>query len=42
MSSKVENVEFSEQVQQNATKIEKLEPNIASMKGEFKSFQENH
>ena len=42
LSGKVESVKFSEHFQQNTTKIEELESNIASLKGEIKSFQENH
>ena len=38
---KVESVTFNEHVQQNTTKIEKLESNIASLKGVLKSLQEN-
>ena len=38
---KVESVKFNEHVQQNTTKIEKLESNIASLKGVIKSLQEN-
>ena len=39
---KVESVKFNEHVQQNTTKIEKLESNIASLKGVIKSLQENN
>ena len=42
LSGKVESVKFSEQVQQNTTKIEELESNKASLKGDIKSLQENH
>ena len=38
---KVESVKFNEHVQQNTTKIEKLESNIVSLKGVIKSLQEN-
>ena len=38
---KVESFKFNEHVQQNTIKIEKLESNIAFLKGEFKSLQEN-
>ena len=41
LGRKVESVTFNEHVQQNTTKIEKLESNIAFLKGEFKSLQEN-
>ena len=36
-SGKVESAKFSEHVQQNTTKIEELESNIASLKGDIKS-----
>ena len=39
---KVESFKFNEHVQQNTTKIEKLESNIASLKGVIKSLQENN
>ena len=42
LSGKVESVKFSEYIQQNTTKIEELESNIASLKGDIKSLQENH
>ena len=42
LSGKVESVKFSKHVQQNTTKIEELESNIASPKGDIKSLQENH
>ena len=42
LSGKVENVKFSEHVRQNTTKTEELESNIASLKGDIKSLQENH
>ena len=42
LSGKVESVKFSEHIQQNTTKIEELESNIASLKGDIKSLQENH
>ena len=42
LSGKVESVKFSKHVQQNTTKIEELESNIASLKGDIKSLQENH
>ena len=42
LSGKVESVKFREHVQQNATKIEEWESNIAFLKDEIKSFQENH
>ena len=38
---KVESFKFNEHVQQNTTKIEKLESNIASLKGVLKRLQEN-
>ena len=41
-SGKVESVKFSEHVQQNTTKIEELESTVAYLKGDIKSFQENH
>ena len=41
LGRKVESVTFNEHVQQNTTKIEKLESNIASLKGVLKSLQEN-
>ena len=37
LSGKVESVKFSEPLQQNTTKIEELESNIASLKGDIKS-----
>ena len=42
LSGKVESVKFSEHIQQNTTKIEELESNIASLKGDIKSLQQNH
>ena len=42
LSGKVESVKFSEHIQQDTTKIEELESNIASLKGDIKSLQENH
>ena len=42
LSGKVESVKFREHVQQNTTKIEEWESNIAFLKGEIKSFQKNH
>ena len=42
LSGKVESVKFSKHVQQNTTKIEELESNIASLEGDIKSLQENH
>ena len=42
LSGKVESVKFSKHVQQNTTKIEELESNIASLKGDIKSLQQNH
>ena len=40
LSAKVESFKFSERFQQNTTKMEELESNIVSLKGEIKSFQE--
>ena len=42
LTGKVESVKFSEHVQQNTTKTEELESNVASLKGNIKSLQENH
>ena len=40
LSATVESFKFSERFQQNTTKMEELESNIVSQKGEIKSFQE--
>ena len=42
LTGRVESLKFSEHVQQNTTKIEELESNIASLKGDIKSLKENH
>ena len=42
LSGKVVSVKFSEHVQQNTPKIDKLESTVAYLKGDIKSLQENH
>ena len=42
LSGKVESAKFSEHIQQNKTKIEELELNIAPLKSEIKSLKEKH
>ena len=42
LSGKVGSVKFSEHVQQNTPKIDKLESTVAYLKGDIKSLQENH
>ena len=42
VGGEVEGVQSNEHVRQNTTKVQKLESNIVPLKGEIKSFQENH
>ena len=42
VGGEVEGVQSNEHVRQNTTKLQKLESNIVPLKGEIKSFKENH